>query len=115
MKAWLSPHFCTVGDHPPSPVTPIQTFMSPVSNEPMGDIPNGYHQCFSDVFLGMVIFPFLATLTPRDPYEGVALLNGAFGDTTMGPSPFLGPNHNPEKRASSIRSNDPVLGQDLNG
>ena len=45
---------------------------------------------------------------------GVALLNGAFGDTTMGPRPFLGPNNNPEKRASLIRSTGPVLGQDLN-
>ena len=34
------PSFCTMGDPPPSPVTPIQTFMSHVSNKPMGDIPN---------------------------------------------------------------------------
>ena len=38
------PSFCTMGDPPPSPVTPIQTFMSHVSNKPMGDIPNGYYQ-----------------------------------------------------------------------
>ena len=41
------------------------------------------------------------------------LLNGALGKTSMGPRPFLGPNHNPEKRASSMKSTDPVLGQDL--
>ena len=64
---------------------------------------------FQMFFGGMMIFPFLATLTPGNPYEGVTLLNGALGDTTMGPRPFLGPNHNPEKRASSIRSTDPVL------
>ena len=43
----------------------------------------------------------------------MARLNESFGDTIMGPWPFLGPNHNPEKRASSMKSTDPVLGQDL--
>ena len=39
----------------------------------------------------------------------MALLNGAFGNTSMGPEPFLGPNHNSEKRASSIGSIRPFL------
>ena len=37
------------------------------------------------------------------------LLNGALGKTSMGPRPFLGPNHNSEKRASSIGSEGPFL------
>ena len=38
------------------------------------------------------------------------LQRGALGNTSMGPRQFLGPNHNPEKIASSIRSPIPVLG-----
>ena len=37
------------------------------------------------------------------------LLNRALGNTSMGPRPLLGPNHNSEKRASSIRSTRPFL------
>ena len=37
------------------------------------------------------------------------LLNGALGNTSIGPRPFIGPNHNSEKRASSIGSTRPFL------
>ena len=55
---------------PPSPVNPIQTFMSPVSSKPKGDIPDRYHEWFSDVFLEMVIFPIFSRFDPLEtPYE----------------------------------------------
>ena len=38
------------------------------------------------------------------------LQRGALVNTSMGPRQFLGPNHNPEKIASSIRGPIPVLG-----
>ena len=61
-----------MGD-PPSPVTPISTFMSPVLNQPMRDIPNGFYQRFSDNFMEVTIFPFLAILKPQDPPYGVCM------------------------------------------
>ena len=36
-------HFAHLMGEPPSPMTPISTFISPVLNEPMGDIPARYH------------------------------------------------------------------------
>ena len=80
----------------------------------MDDFPDRYHQCFFDVFFFKYDFPIFGHFDPLEtPYEGMVLLHGAFGDTTIGPRPFLGLNHNPEKGASSIGSSDPNLGQDL--
>ena len=103
--SWLTP--------PPSPVTTIPIFMSPVSNKPMGDIPDGYRHWLSDVFWKWWYSHFWPLWPLEIFYAGMARLNESFGDTIMGPWPFLGPNHNPEKRASSMKSTDPVLGQDL--
>ena len=82
-------HFCQFSQHlafwpirlilhipwvtPLSPVTPISTFMSPVLNQPMRDIPNGFYQRFSDNFMEVTIFPFLAILKPQDPPYGVCM------------------------------------------
>ena len=54
-------------------MTPISTFMSPVLNLPMRDIPNGFYQRFSDNFMEVTIFPFLANLKPQDPPYGVCM------------------------------------------
>ena len=45
VEIWFYPRLCTLFEPPPpqSPVNPIQSFMSPVSNKPMGDIPIGNH------------------------------------------------------------------------
>ena len=43
-------------------------------------------------------------------YMAKPLQRGALVNTSMGPRQFLGPNHNPEKIASSIRGPIPVLG-----
>ena len=43
------------------------------------------------------------------PLYGQALREEALGNTSMGPRQFLGPNHNLEKTASSIRSPTRVL------
>ena len=65
--------FCISHGWPPSPVTPISTFMSPVLNQTMRDIPNGFYQQFSDNFMEVTIFPFLAILKPQDPPYGVCM------------------------------------------
>ena len=44
-------------------------------------------------------------------YMAKPLQRGALGNTSMGPRQFLGPNHNPEKIASLIRSPTTVLGR----
>ena len=54
------------------------------------------------------IFGHLGVVPP--PFKRVAVLNGALGKTSMAPSPFLGPNHLPEKKLGSIGDVDPDLG-----
>ena len=62
-------------------------------------------------FLKMIIFPFLAILTPGNPHIWPSPYRGGLWWTLLwAPRQFVGPNHNPEKIASSIRSPTPVLG-----
>ena len=56
-------------------------------------------------------FSIFGHFDAREPlHMAKPLQRGALVNTSMDPREFLGPNHNPAKIASSIRSPTPVLG-----